>query len=91
MNAVGIAVGLSAVVTGVMRSVIGCRFYRSVNSWGRTAVGSALIIAVCASNFFVYQSLPARLLISGVVLAITCLLYRRQLAYGLERLKSSRT
>lgn len=91
VNAVGIAVGLSAVVTGVMRSVIGCRFYRSVNSWGRTAVGSALIIAVCASNFFVYQSLPARLLISGVVLAITCLLYRRQLAYGLERLKSSRT
>lgn len=90
VNAVGIAVGLSAVLTGTMRSVIGCRFYKSVDNWGRTAVGAALIVAVCASNFFVYQSLAARLLISGLVLAAACLLYRRQLAYGLEKLRRSR-
>lgn len=87
VNAVGIAVALSTLLTGVMRSVIGCRFYRSVNSWGRTAVGVVLIVAVCVSNFFVYQSLAARFLLSGSVLLIACFLYRKQIAHGLEKLR----
>lgn len=87
INAVGIAVGLSAVFTGYLRSFIGCKFYNSINDWKRTIAGSVLIVAVCVSNYFVYQSLVVRLLVASVVLLLGCFFYRKQIAFGFKKLR----
>lgn len=55
--AAGIGVACSSVFVGMVRSLIGCRLYKSVNSYKRSLIGACLIIFLCIGNTFIYQEI----------------------------------
>lgn len=76
--AAALGVAASAIVTGIMRSVIGQRYYRSVASPLRTAIGSILIVVACFANSTFCQSVEAELTAGVALLVFFSVLYAKQ-------------
>ena len=73
--AAALGVAGSAIVTGIMRSAIGQRYYRCVASPLRTAVGSALIVIACFANSALCHSVGVEIAAGAAMLVIFCLMY----------------
>ena len=85
--AAALGVAASSVVIGAMRTVIGQRYYKSVANPVKTVLTSLLILAACAFNGVFCQSVALEAGVGVLLLAISTLLYRRELAAFLASLK----
>ena len=85
--AAALGVAASSVVIGAMRTVIGQHYYKSVANPVKTVLTSLLILAACAFNGVFCQSVALEAGVGVLLLAISMLLYRRELAAFLASLK----
>lgn len=76
--AAAVGVAGSAVATGLMRSIIGQRYYRSVSSPLRTSVGSTLIVVACFANSVFCQSIEFEIIAGVAMLALFGAMYARE-------------
>ncbi len=78
----GAAIGLAAAnfIMFMFRTLIAQRFYRSIQSYGRTALAVALATALAAGGTLLAGQFWPKLALCAAALAAFCLLYRRQLA-----------
>lgn len=77
--AAGIGVACSSIFVGMARSLIGCRLYKSINSYKRSLVGACLIIALCIGNTFIYQEITIRVFLCILVGILAVIAYRGQI------------
>lgn len=90
VNAVGIAVGISALTNGLLRSYVGCRLYQSINSWKKSLFSAFLIVVVCVSNSFLYTDLLARITVATLILLTASYIYRKQIHFAFIKLLAKR-
>ena len=85
--AAALGVAGSAIATGIMRSVIGQRYYRCVASPLKTAAGSFLIVIACFANSAFCQSVGVEIAAGAVILVIFCLMYVREARVALSAVR----
>lgn len=77
--AAAIGVAVSSIITGIVRSCVSCKMYRSIHSYKRSIMTSSLIIFLCFSNIVIYSSLPLRIILSVLACLIIFVVYRNEL------------
>lgn len=85
--AAALGVAASSLVIGVMRTVVGQHYYKSVAHLAKTALASALIFAACVLNGVLYQSVALEVGAGTLLLTIATFLYRKELSGFLTSLK----
>lgn len=88
--AAALGVAGSAVVTGVLRSVIGQRHYRSVVSPLRTSIGSVLILVACFANSTFCQSLGTEVAAGATLLVLFGAMYAKGVKNALISIRKPR-
>lgn len=86
--AAGIGVACSSVFVGMVRSLIGCRLYKSVNSYKRSLIGACLIIILCIGNTFIYQEIVMRVLFCALAGIVAIALYRVQIRQMVDKINN---
>jgi O-antigen/teichoic acid export membrane protein len=81
MGIYGIVAGIasSAIFQFLLKSIIGQKYYRSIESWEKTILGGMLILVMAISNVFVYTRLFAKILIAICVLVAMITIYNKDL------------
>ena len=89
-NAVAYSIAISALIQLGLRTIIGQKYYRSIESYGRTAIAILLIVYVCVINVFLYNKLKIRLIVSVLLFTITLIIYRKQLVSLINIIKTKK-
>lgn len=71
------AFALASVVSLALRSCLGQKFYRSLESPSRTVVAYVLIVCVCIINIICWNFLALRLIVAAALLFVALMLFRR--------------
>lgn len=85
--AAALGVACSAVIIGILRSVIGQRLYKSIRSPRSTLLTSGILIALCIANIEASSNIPFRIAICLASMCYCCFAYRDALRWGLRKLK----
>lgn len=73
-----IAIAISSVFIWAFRSVVGQRYYRSVNSPIKTIIASVAIIGLCFFNGLMFDDALLKLAICACSIAFTLIIYRAE-------------
>lgn len=76
--AAALGVAASSVVIGVLRTVIGQRYYKSISSPLKTMITSGLILIACGVNGLICSSLSLELIAGVTLFVIVTILYRSE-------------
>lgn len=68
----------SALIQIILKTMIGQKFYKSINNPIPTIVTMCLVLITITLNVFLYNSLTTRVFISILILLVTCFLYKTQ-------------
>lgn len=90
MGVIGAVIGIAAssIFIGISRSVVGQRYYLSISSPIKSAVGCVAICFLCGANCIMYTNLPLRFLICGVVFTAALVLYKKEVVSIFKALSS---
>ena len=86
--AVVIGIAGAAIVQLFLKTVIGQRYYESIENYGQTLAGALIIISIAICNVFTYDLIKARIVIGILVLMLSYLIYHRQIINALSEIKS---
>jgi O-antigen/teichoic acid export membrane protein len=89
--AAAFGVAASSFVIGIMRTVIGQHYYKSVSHPARTAFTAVLILAACAFNIALCQSIAMEVAAGALLLAVATFAYRKELGYLWHSLMKGRS
>lgn len=85
--AAALGVAASSIVIGVIRTVVGQRYYVSIANPAKTIVMSILIISACLINGYLCQSVLLEVLAGLLLLIIATVTYRRELGSFVKSLR----
>ena len=78
----------ASVVVGVLRTVVGQHFYRSMGHPRKTIVASILILAACFLNTFICDSVLLQVCVGVFLLIVSTLLYKKEVIQFVGALRS---
>ena len=79
INAVVIGIAGAAIIQLVAKTIIGQHYYSSIEKPFSTVIALLIILTLTASNYFIYNNIKMRLLLSGVVAVVTAMNYKIQI------------
>lgn len=88
--AAALGVAASALITGVLRTMVGQHYYKSVALPIKTLVSSCLIIAACFANSILYKSFISEVIAGVFLLAFFVTIYSRQVRDAITTFRRTR-
>lgn len=79
VNGAAVAIAISAIFIGIARSIIGQKYYRTVEKPIKSILVTLIIIAICFLNGLMFNDVVLRLTICGTSIVFVFLLYRNEI------------
>lgn len=79
LEGAAIAVAMAALVMLIIKTLLGERYYRVINSRTRSFLAPTLFLVVAAANTFYFEYFHVRSLITFFGMLLVCVIYREQL------------
>lgn len=93
LGELGAVVGIAsaAITNGTLRTLAGQHFYSVINNPYKTVLTSLLIIGMCITNLFIWNSLLLRVVIGLCSIAICAVIYNKDITRAIKSITRKKT
>lgn len=80
---ISISIAVVAIIGLVSKSIVGQKYYKSIESKSKSISTICILISLCSLNYFYYNKISIRLFLSGSSICVVCLLFKQSI-YNLK-------